>query len=283
MSTILRALKKLEQDKETLGTKGMPGKSATTDSKTNVRTGRFTFSKRVLVTTIICVAFLGISAAAGYFFMQSRQSASQSRRSAKTSQAADQQTKTDTSRQTPKRFKANTRQSIPETPASNRQPGGKMPAETSDTPTQRPSAHHLSSAKVQTQRQVDSKPDLGMFEASGDASPNVASKPPLLPDKTGKSGAAASDSVPRKRKPKPAGTKKTDNETYPTADRLWDNRLKIQAIAWSPVSEERMAVINSRIVREGSSVEGFSVVAIRPDDVIVKEQGRLYRVVFGQP
>ena len=59
--------------------------------------------------------------------------------------------------------------------------------------------------------------------------------------------------------------------------------MKIQAIAWSPNSDERMAVINSRIVREGGSVEGFSVVAIRQDDVIVREQGRLYRVIFGKP
>jgi hypothetical protein len=283
MSTILRALKKLEQDKETLDAKGMPGISATTASKTSVHSGRFSFSKRVLVTTMVCLVFLAICAAAGYFFMHSKQSASQSLRSAKTSLAADHQKETAAPRQTPKRSKADMRQPIPGTPPTGRQPGGKMPAETFNIPGQRPSAHSLSPAKVPTPSQGDSKPDLGMIEASRDAPPTVSSRPPSQPDKAGKSGAAVSESASRELKPEPADTIKVNNETYAAAERLRDNRLKIQAIAWSPVSEERMAVINSLIVREGSSVEGFSVVAIRADDVIVKEQGRLYRVVFGRP
>jgi hypothetical protein len=93
---------------------------------------------------------------------------------------------------------------------------------------------------------------------------------------------SAEPSAPAKPAP-PAKTKPEGDSAYDNADRLTDNRLKIQAIAWSPIPDERMAVINSHIVREGSSVEGFTVVAIRSDDVIVKEQGRLYRVVFGSP
>jgi general secretion pathway protein A len=98
------------------------------------------------------------------------------------------------------------------------------------------------------------------------------------PVRTGPAGPATpTGSVP------PTNPKPEDDSAYANADRLMDNRLKIQAIAWSPVPDERMAVINSHIVREGGSVEGFSVVAIRSDDVIVRENGQLYRVLFGSP
>jgi hypothetical protein len=45
-----------------------------------------------------------------------------------------------------------------------------------------------------------------------------------------------------------------------------------------------MAVINTQIVHEGSSVDGFDVVAIRAEDIVVRgEGGEMYRVLFGRP
>ena len=70
---------------------------------------------------------------------------------------------------------------------------------------------------------------------------------------------------------------------YPNANLLTDGRLKVQALAWSPSIEDRMAVINTRIVHEGDKVEGFVVLAIGRDDVVVSEKGIAYRVVFGRP
>ena len=65
---------------------------------------------------------------------------------------------------------------------------------------------------------------------------------------------------------------------------MTDGRLKVQAIACSATVENRMAVINSRVVHEGDSVDGFGVVAIRPDDVVVRDKAKgLFRVVFGRP
>ncbi len=64
---------------------------------------------------------------------------------------------------------------------------------------------------------------------------------------------------------------------------LKDGRLKVQAIAWSQTAEDRMAVINSRILHEGDKVDGFLILAIRRDDVVVREKGILYRVQFGRP
>jgi hypothetical protein len=79
----------------------------------------------------------------------------------------------------------------------------------------------------------------------------------------------------------PAGS--SGGGAYENAILLTDGRLKVQALAWSPVAEDRMAVINTRILHEGDKVDGFSVLAIRRDDVVVREKGVVYRVPFGFP
>ena len=92
--------------------------------------------------------------------------------------------------------------------------------------------------------------------------------------------------------PRPAGKQaslpadranRTAEPEYPNARLMTDGRLKVQALAWSPNTDDRMAVINTRIVHEGDKVEGFAVLAIGRDDVIVSEKGVIYRVVFGHP
>lgn len=65
-------------------------------------------------------------------------------------------------------------------------------------------------------------------------------------------------------------------------DRLTDGSLKVQALAWSSLPDERMAVINSQIVREGATVDDYIVVRIREDDVVVRREGREYRVLIGR-
>ena len=104
------------------------------------------------------------------------------------------------------------------------------------------------------------------------ASPPTASAPV-------KSAAASKDNRPvappsRAKKPKQATTR----ATY---DRIEDSKLKLQALAWSDDAARRMAVINGRIVHEGESVDGYQVITIREEDVIVKEGGKSWRLEFG--
>ena len=73
-------------------------------------------------------------------------------------------------------------------------------------------------------------------------------------------------------------------DDYEKTPLLTDGRLRVHAIAWSPRTTERMAVINSRILHEGDSVEDFVIVVIRPDDVVVREKEKgVWRVEFGRP
>jgi hypothetical protein len=67
---------------------------------------------------------------------------------------------------------------------------------------------------------------------------------------------------------------------------LDESKLKVMAIAWTTEASRRLAVVNGHIVKEGESVEGFSVTQIRKDDIIVNDGGRSWRVELnlkGQP
>ncbi len=105
-----------------------------------------------------------------------------------------------------------------------------------------------------------------------------------------RSTSASASEKPKERKAQPiAKTQKEvkpsidENKAYADAERLTDGRLKVQAIVYADISDERMAVVNNQIVREGSSIDGFSVVGIGENALYVKESGRLMKVQFGTP
>ena len=62
--------------------------------------------------------------------------------------------------------------------------------------------------------------------------------------------------------------------------RLDDSKLKVMAIAWHGQATRRIAVINGHIVKEGESVDGYTITQIRKDDVIVNDGSRSWRVQF---
>ena len=79
---------------------------------------------------------------------------------------------------------------------------------------------------------------------------------------------------------KPATQTKQPDRTR-TYDRLDDAKFKLQALAWFSDASKRMAVINSHIVREGGSVDGYQVTQIRQQDVVVSDGNKSWRVEFG--
>ena len=79
-----------------------------------------------------------------------------------------------------------------------------------------------------------------------------------------------------------------DNRTKPKSARsaisfksAGGSGLKLQAIAWSSDSKERIAVINGRILREGSSIEGTLIVRIDKNDVFFQKGGEQWKQKFG--
>jgi hypothetical protein len=117
---------------------------------------------------------------------------------------------------------------------------------------------------------------------------------PAMPKIAGtKPGMAETKQVMAGTKPRMAETKPIIAEITPeeppsprhdTVDKeirlLGDRILKINAISWSQQADERLAVINSAIVREGQTVEGFRLVKIMENGVIVQRAGQKNRVDF---
>ena len=54
---------------------------------------------------------------------------------------------------------------------------------------------------------------------------------------------------------------------------LTESSLKIQAISWSETPANRIAVVNSQIVRQGESIDGYRIEQINSDDLILSKGG----------
>jgi hypothetical protein len=96
-----------------------------------------------------------------------------------------------------------------------------------------------------------------------------------------KNSAVSKKTTPAKRVPsgKPAKKNKKNVKTR-IYDRIDDSKLKLQALAWFNDAAKRMAVINSRIVREGGTVDGYQVTEIRRQDVVINDGKKSWRLEF---
>jgi len=70
-------------------------------------------------------------------------------------------------------------------------------------------------------------------------------------------------------------------QAAPTFTRLRDDAVKLQAVAWSSVPERRMAVINEQVVREGNTIEGYTIATIREESVIVRKGAESWELRYG--
>ena len=66
----------------------------------------------------------------------------------------------------------------------------------------------------------------------------------------------------------------------PEIPKLKDPEMKLQAVTWSKSPQKRIAVINNRILREGEVVSGYIIDTIRQDDVILSRGGTKWKLVF---
>ena len=56
--------------------------------------------------------------------------------------------------------------------------------------------------------------------------------------------------------------------------------MKLQAITWSKDPQKRIAVINNSILRQGEAVSGYRIDTINQDDVVVTDKGRKWKLLF---
>jgi len=79
---------------------------------------------------------------------------------------------------------------------------------------------------------------------------------------------------------KPGSGEIAEDKRFLSAKIMDDSKVELQAIAWSIDPEKRIAVINGRVVREGASLEGFTIERIGKDEVFVVQGNELQKLVF---
>jgi hypothetical protein len=61
---------------------------------------------------------------------------------------------------------------------------------------------------------------------------------------------------------------------------LENKKMKLQALAWASDPGKRMVVIGGQVIREGDDVNGYDVVKIMEDKIILQQGGQYYRLAF---
>ena len=257
MSTILKALKKLEQEQE--GQRSdlqRPGADINTRQVFN-KAVRFAWIRRVGLHWFL-ILFVTAAIGVGGFTLIDKGKKTLSRRNVSRQQAhaTDQLLKDQSPNSAEKTDAEQTKMSSSESPGLGRQ---SLPA-TAQLP-------KSGSQGAMTRSGNDNRQPLPRAP-----SPRIEkTREPHIPTKNIDT-------------PGPAAITPSDNTLLSSnldAKPMTDGRLKVQAIAWSSVVEERMAVINDRIVHQGDAVEGFIVVAVEPEQVVVREGQQMWAVPFG--
>ena len=62
--------------------------------------------------------------------------------------------------------------------------------------------------------------------------------------------------------------------------KLNDPDMKLQAVTWSRAPQKRIAVINNRILREGDMVSGYFINSINQNDVVISRDGGQWKLLF---
>ncbi|MGB7920447.1 MAG: general secretion pathway protein GspB [Desulfobacterales bacterium] len=116
-------------------------------------------------------------------------------------------------------------------------------------------------------------------EASPPTAPPVAKAAPL-PKAVLPPAVKKVPSAPRKEK-SPVRAVEAEPDRSATADLpVLTTDLKLQAISWASAPGDRLAVINGNIMREGASLEGYAIVQIDRDEVVVRKGSEQWKLVF---
>ena len=178
-------------------------------------------------------------------------------------------------------------------PAATALPHARGPGEAAKTakadlplPARKPAARERAQTQVQASRQTVPPTYSEQFKAKN-LSTNAS------PDRTATTAQRSErpSGVDQTVKTKPVSAlRETDDaqttiekEAYDGVERLPRDALRLQAISWSDMPSARITVIDGRILREGHTVDGYTVIQIRPEDVIMAKEGKRWKLTYDSP
>ncbi|MFH2094048.1 MAG: general secretion pathway protein GspB [Pseudomonadota bacterium] len=80
--------------------------------------------------------------------------------------------------------------------------------------------------------------------------------------------------------PEPEAESKTIPASNPSLSMALFDNLRVQAISWASEPANRIAVIDNKVLKEGDSFDGYRLVTIEKDTVILHYSGQDYRLGF---
>lgn len=282
MSSILKALKKIEE--EAPPPKTFPSMPQYIDSKQALSSNTLK-RRRVRKILIFLILLAAAGSAAGFLFSQRRLIV------AKIRPGADSSNKRSSAVQTPPqdniyraKISDRTAKSALLRPVQKRPKPNHTKSSVTPRAANKFQADQSTFASRSAAGNRDSK--LSSLRPAAKVEPKANVEKPLKKSSTPKRAVPAEKSVDRNEnapiEPVAAAAERSSSAPAKAAyDRVEDSKLKLQALAWSTDDTRRMAVINGRIVREGESVDGYQVVQIREEDVVVNDGGKSWRLEFG--
>jgi hypothetical protein len=145
-------------------------------------------------------------------------------------------------------------------------PAPAPPAASAQKPREKPEGQPPAGRQAKASPPVQAPPPSSRIRPSEGGGPAPETRPP----------SASKSIAPQDRAG--AGRPAASRSPEDSLSRLEESKLKVMAIAWFEDPARRLAVVNGHIVKEGESVEGYSITKIRKDDIIVNDGSRSWRV-----
>lgn len=133
-----------------------------------------------------------------------------------------------------------------------------------------------------TKRPVPGQPDISRKKTPPLTTPKQppAPKQPAAPQATVKAKAPPEKAKPVLKQPEVTPKAAKAPPSLPKPETMGSDTLRIQAISWSPTESQRIVVLNNRVVSEGETVEGYKIIEIKRDGVILEKDGTAKRLVL---
>ena len=267
MSSILRALKKLEKDSRHMGESPSLESKFVPLADTGSQRSAFRFLYIMVGAGVIC----GLVFLAGWYFFSGRLST-----------PVPESTKTPVLQ--PREVPASPVHppNSAEPPAENLaagEPGKNLVDETPEKAApmeEEPPAAEQTAVPAAPEKPFAAPADIQQTVTMKRSETDTNAANPALPDKEPELTAVepAADEAVGSAAPPPAIV------SIKEIPKLNDPDMKLQAITWSREPQKRIAVINNRIVREGETIAGYLISAINQDDIILSRGGEKWQLLF---